>query len=263
MSGVAVIRTKLARFLGGDYHPDMAMIPSSSIILYADQEHERLRTAVIFVVIITILLGYQIMRSIFALAGNASDYIYILSCVGGLPIGLALSWFIEQGLKRVWPSGNSITLNENSLELQTNDGYQQMVEWDHHIVVTNWYFQLSGYMRGGRERRIPNKWLCLASQLRQEEERVIIFTYLSPTKAADWLADTKSNIAFHEIKASDIYTSKLRDRFSLPARPEIPKEILAGKDGIFWLAERRRWQEGVELTPQDFGTYLGYLKRKA
>ena len=201
------------------------------------------------------------MRGLFDLVDNTNDYIYVLSCAGGLPIGLALSWAIEQGLKRIWPSGNSVILDDTGLELQTKDGQNQHIEWAHHLVVTNWYFQLSGYMRGGRERRVPAKWLCLASQIRQEEQRVVLFTYLPPKKAQRWLEDEKSEMAFHVIKASDIYSNTLRDRFLAPARPDIPKQVLAGKDGSYWLAERRRWKEGVELTPKDFATFMSYLKR--
>lgn len=241
----------------------MEMTPSVPTILHADQEHNRLRTAVIFIIIASVYVGYQVMRGIFGLAGNTADYIYVLSCVGGLPIGLGLSWLVEQGLKRIWPSGNNIALDENGLQLQTRDGQAQTIEWGHHVAVTNWHFQLSGYMRGGRERRVPSNWLCLASQLRQEDERIVVYTYLSPKKAAAWLANDKSEAAFHEIKASDIYTSSLRDRFVAPARPDIPKQVLAGKDGSYWLAERRRWKYGVELTPQDFATFMNYLKRKA
>jgi hypothetical protein len=65
----------------------MEMTSSSPTILYADQEHDRLRTAVVFVIILGMHIGYQIMRGIFGLVGNTADYIYVLSCAGGLPIG--------------------------------------------------------------------------------------------------------------------------------------------------------------------------------
>ncbi|MCB8942179.1 MAG: hypothetical protein H6658_00240 [Ardenticatenaceae bacterium] len=241
----------------------MEMTSSSPTVLHADQEHNRLRMVVLLLIIVGVYIGYWVMRWLFALADNTADYIYVLSCAGGLPIGLGLSWLVEEGLKRIWPSGNKLALNETSLELQTREGETQTVEWNHHFVITNWHFQLTGYMRGGRERRVQKNWLCLASQVRQEEARVIVYTYLAPKKAAVWLADDKSETAFHEIKASDIYSNTLRDRFLAPARPDIPKQVLAGKDGSYWLAERRRWKDGVELTPQDFATFMEYIKRKA
>ena len=241
----------------------MEMTSSSPTILHADQEHNKLRTAVVFIIIVGVYIGFQIMRAIFALAGNTADYVITLSCAGGLPIGLGLAWLAEEGLKRVWPSGNRVTLDEGSLVLQTRDKEShQVIEWNHHLIVTNWYFRLSGYMRGGRERRVPSNWLCLASQIRQEDQRVIVYTYISPRKATQWLTDDTGEAAFHEIKATDIYTKTLRDRFLAPARPDIPKQVLAGKDGTYWLAERRRWKEGVELTTQDFATFMNYLKRK-
>lgn len=240
----------------------MTVTTSSPTILYADQEHDRLRMVVVFVILLGVYIGYQIMRGLFGLAGNTADYIYVLSCAGGLPIGLAISWVVEQGLKRVWHSGNSVKLDDTGLHLRVREAEDQIIEWQHHVGMTNWYFQISGYVRGGRERRVPTKWLCLASQIRQEDQRVIIYTYMPPRKAAAWLAEENSDIAFYEIKPRDIYTSTLRDRFLAPARPEIPKQVLAGKDGTYWLAERRRWSEGVELTPEDFTTFMHYLKRK-
>jgi hypothetical protein len=241
----------------------MAMTTSSPTILYGDQEHDRLRMVVVFIIILGVYIGYQIMRGVFELLGDTNDYIYVLSCAGGLPIGLGISWVIEQGLKRVWHSGNCVKLDANGLQLQTRDGEDQMIEWEHHMAVTNWYFQLSGYVRGGRERRVPAKWFCLASQIRQEDERVIVYTYLPPRKAISWITEESSDIAFHEIKPRDIHTSRLRDRFVAPTRPDIPKQVLAGKDGVYWLAERRRWIEGVELTSEDFATFMQYLMEKS
>jgi hypothetical protein len=241
----------------------MTMTTTSPTILQADQEHDRLRTAVVFIIIVCVYIGYLIMRGLFSLAGNTADYIYVLSCFGGVPIGLALSWGVEHYLKRIWPSGNQVKLDDNGIHLRTRDGDEQDIEWAHHVGVTNWRFLLAGYARGGRERRVPATWLCLASQIRQEDQRILVYTYLSPKKAEPWLTEENSELAFHEIKPDDIYSSTLRDRFLAPARPEIPKQVLAGKDGSYWLAERRRWTEGVELTPQDFATYMHYLKGKA
>jgi hypothetical protein len=48
-----------------------------------------------------------------------------------------------------------------------------------------------------------------------------------------------------------------------PARPELPTEVIAGESGRYWLAERNRWQEGVELAPGDFETLLALTEARA
>jgi hypothetical protein len=42
----------------------------------------------------------------------------------------------------------------------------------------------------------------------------------------------------------------------------VTTDLLRGKDGRFWLAEQRRWQQGIELTPDDFETFIDYVRRK-
>jgi hypothetical protein len=238
-----------------DYHRHMATTIPSPIILHADPEHERLRSVVIFIILLTVLAGYWLTRWLFDLAGITSDFIIMFSCFGSLPIGLALAWLIEAGLKRIWHSGNSVTLNADGVTLQTVYDDNQTVQWHDTVLTTNWCFPLAGYARGGRERRLPRNWVCLSSQLRQEDQRIIVYTYIPARKAAP-LTD---QIMFNEIKPAEVYNTTLRDRFALPRRPDIPAKIISGKDGEFWLAERRRWKEGVELTAKDFATYLHYL----
>jgi hypothetical protein len=62
---------------------------------------------------------------------------------------------------------------------------------------------------------------------------------------------------FHRINLADFFDSNsVKNWLSAPSRPSLPANMLTGKEGPYWLAERRRWQEGMELTQQDFELFL-------
>ena len=139
-----------------------------------------------------------------------------------------------------------------------------MITWNKPFAQTNWYFRLSGYPRGGRERRVSEKWLCLCTELQQDEERLSTFAFISPEDAAAWTSPTNGKSAtFHIIDPGEVYDKGVRSRFGPPSRPNVPTSLLHAKDGRYWLAERRRWEVGIELTPQDFVTVMTDTRRAA
>ncbi len=185
-----------------------------------------------------------------------SSYVGLVSCLGALPLSLPLVWAGEQGLKQIWPSGRHVTIDSSGITAGTRSEQDKRIAWSDEIVRVQWYFRLSGYQRGGQERRVPKHWLCLAIQLQQDGDRIIAYAYLSPKKAAALLGGLDIDESFHQISPSDVYGNSIRARLGPPSRPTIPSNILAGRDGHFWLAERRRWTEGYELTAKDFGRFL-------
>jgi hypothetical protein len=38
--------------------------------------------------------------------------------------------------------------------------------------------------------------------------------------------------------------------------------MLTSADGLFWIAEQRRWREGVEVAQQDFEIFMKYVEQK-
>ena len=149
-------------------------------------------------------------------------------------------------------------LGGSGIEVILADEKSLTLEWEKRLAATKWYFTLKGYPRGGRERRVPSSWLCLACQLQQDEHRLVVFGYLPPDKAERLVEDGK----FHLIRPADLYDSgPFRRRLSSTDRPKLPTSILAGKDGQYWLAERRRWSDGLELTAADFAAFVETRRR--
>lgn len=231
------------------------------IVLHADQEHSGLRTAVSILLFVFLVLAFLGIRALLtALNGSDTpDYAFVVSCVGALPIALGLVWLAENLMKWYWPSGRSVTLTSDGIQLQTADDKQWAITQALEPVPLFWYFDLRGWQRGGRERRVPRSWLCLAVALKAGKKEGVVYTFLPRGKAQAWLTDER-RIAFYEISPRDVYDNSIGSRMKGPSRPEIPAAVLTGKDGKYWQVERRRWTEGFELTPKQFEQFLKHIQ---
>jgi len=257
--------------------------------LHADQEHSGLRLAIFVALFAGLILGFILVRWLIdALAPQSvQDYATFLSCVGAVPVALLLIWGLEKLLKRVWRSGLSLELNyqgivvydrrregargqgpgarEESTAPALNStlepgtwNLEPAIRWGGNLSQINWYFRLSGYPRAGQERRVPAKWLCLATELHQDGARLNVFTLMSPERAAAFIENPL--LGFQRLNPADLYDRSARTRIGPPSRPAIPNSVLHSKDGRYWLAERRRWEYGVELTADDFTTLMDYAQ---
>jgi len=231
---------------------------ATAVTLHADPEHEALRFVVLMIVTVALILSYLAISALIRAAAvpGLLDSLVPLSCAGAFPLAMGISWLAEQRLKQVWHSGRRITLHEQGIE--ASDGEEQSVSltWADNLTYLNWYFKLSGYKRGGRERRVASNWVCLACQLQQDEQRVIVYSYMPPKQADLWIHGALHGFRFAPIMPAVLYDHSLSTRLGPPVRPRVPASILGGKDGHYWLAEQRRWYEGFELTPADFATLM-------
>ena len=230
----------------------------STIKLPADREHSALRIAVLLLIVVGVWLSYRLILLIWGWRspGSLPDYAFMASCVGGIPLGLAVSWVAEQLLLRFWHSGNYVILDLEQVCVQRRDEEPICLQLGGQTAVSAYYFSLGAYARGGRERRAPRRWLCVAVQLEDEVGRVVVFALLPPGKAAVYTGRD----SFHEIQPSKVYGQQRMPRVALPVRPSIPEEVLHGENGRLWLAERYRWESGVELSAPDFETFMSFVE---
>jgi hypothetical protein len=240
----------------------MTTSPNHPKVLHADQEHTGLRTAVMILLFITLLLAFWIIRAMLIRSSPAGDpdYAFIMACGGAFPVALAVVWLAEKLMKQYWPSGRFVTLMGDGIQVQAEPGEPLTLTSSSAIAPLFWHFDLSGWQRGGRERRVPRSWLCLAVELKVGKTQVIVYTYLSRSQAQKWLSATDSPVQFHKISPLEVYDNSIRSRMTGPSRPEIPAAVLTGKDGRYWLAERRRWTEGLELTPKEFELFMNHIQ---
>jgi hypothetical protein len=233
----------------------MTVTNSSKVILYADREHAGVRYVVLAILTIIFIIGFLLLnRYLGSMNGTLiSEYSLVLSCVGGLVLGLAFSGAGEYLLKKYWPSGRMVTLDEFGARATLPDSQQVTLDWSLRSYAIKWQFALKGFPRGGREKRIPASYYCLACQLQQDEERLIVYGYFPKKRAARWL-DTGD---YFEIRPGDFYDNNpLSRRLKSPDRPDVPASALTGKMGLYWMGERRRWEQGLELTADDFEIFI-------
>ena len=246
-----------------------ATVPTNKI-LRADPEHGGVRMAVVLTIVFGLLGGYLLIRVLlgwFAQDSLLLEFATVISCVGAIPIALGCAWLVEGYLKKTWSSGLEIELSEETLRFEggeKEDGSRDIrtLDFDQRVNLTYWYSELRGYPKAGRERRVSDNWLCLACQMHQDDERIITYAYLPPDKAQVWLDNQNLAEPFHEISLLQLYKSSGSRRWSAPNRPDLSPEMLAGPDGRYWIAERRRWEEGLELTADDFTTLMEYVAQK-
>lgn len=210
----------------------------------------------------SLIVGYLLASWLLRLAfgGNEPDGGILVVCGITLPLGLLLTFLAERGLKTIWRSGRTIEVDGQRVRLVRPGEAAPVINVGAPFTAIKWYFQLGGYPRGGRERHISPKWFCLGYQLQQDDRRMVFFSFMSPRQAKQVVAAH----AFRRIQPTDIYDSSFVKRtFGLPERPSIPARIISGADGREWLAERNRWQEGVELTRHDFRKLLAIIEPDA
>lgn len=229
----------------------MSVSESSQTILHADQEHSGLRIGVLAVLFIGFILLFLLLSFLLKEFGRGliRSYAPGISCVSALIFALGITALAEAYLKSTWHSGRSVTVDDDGIVAVLKDRKQINFQWNKRLTVTRWYFSLKGYPKAGREKRVPSKYFCLAEQLQQGGERIVVYAFLSPKRTEALLASSE----FEEIKLGDIQDSNVYQRWRGSFdRPELPKEALMGNQGSYWLAEQRRWTEGLELVPDDF-----------
>jgi hypothetical protein len=252
----------------------------SPIILHADQEHGGIRLVVFIALFIGYLIGFQLVAFLIETFAPPSllDYTTFLACIGAAPLALLMIWILEKVLKRVWHSGVSVTLDDRGLTVhdkravlesganstgEADDGDDlegPTISWGGNLSWLNWYFRLSGYARGGRERRLPAKWYCLATELQQDDSRLSVYTFVPPDEVTQWAEQPHNR--FHLLNLAELREGGPRLRIGPPTRPTLPNHLLQSKEGRYWLAERRRWEYGIELTPEDYALLIDYAQAR-
>ena len=239
---------------------NMIRTDAAPITLYAEQEHTGIRAVVVLSMALSYIICFWLINSLSQLLPERiTSFSVALACIMAAPLAIGISWLLEKWLKRIWHSGYSITLLDENIRVSQPEFDEIDFDLALNFVNLNWYFKLIGYKRGGRERRVPEKWLCLCCQVQQDARRLLVYTFAPPQKTAVY--ENNHLLKFEKLNPVDVYSSHLKNRFTPPSRPnKLPPEIISGKNGRYWLAEQRRWTEGLELTFADFETFLAYLQ---
>ncbi len=232
---------------------------SQQRILRADREHGGIQFAMPLIILAAWVGAYVLVDPLLleplSGGGDLDGYRPFVRFVLSIVVGLAIGGLAELLLRRIWPSGRQIRLDNSGLTIADKGKSSQTVRWGSRVNVLLWQYTMRGRSRGGRERRVPAGHSMYACRLVQDEVVAIIYTYLSPRQQRELVEPAR----FVELEISLIKESGVFKRLSPPERVTIPPALLTGKHGQLWAAEKERWQVGFELDPSDYAILIGEL----
>jgi hypothetical protein len=215
----------------------------TSSVFPIDVDHQGIRLAVPALIVTGFIAGYALI-SLLLIVSHSDVSVGCVPLVGGIICALVVSAVGDRVLKRVWPSGRTLTLDQAGLELRDNRKRKQAtfrVEWAHRINVLSWRFSVK---RGSA--RIPKGWIMLGLQLLQDDVLVTLYTF-APEKVASTLPGFQ---AFVQIAPQAMLESN-----DLPLREKLEQRRLHK-------AENERWEDGAELRHQDFQKLMETLTQR-
>jgi hypothetical protein len=209
-------------------------------VLPLDVEHGGIRLALPVLTLAGFILGYVLLSSVAAAAGM-TETAGCISFIGGIVIALLIAVAGDRLLKRFWPSGKSLTLNNSGLELRDRKKAVSIdMQLDQRINITAWRFNIQ---RGSA--RVPKGWIMMGLQLAQDEAQITIYTFMPPKDAPT-------------VPGYNKFTPLL-------SRTAIEKGDLSIREGAeqrrLLRAEDERWQSGFEVRREDFTTLMDAVIR--
>lgn len=152
---------------------------------------------------------------------------------------LGTGYGVERLLKRVMPSRRYATLGEDRLVI--TDGRARPpevtgIDWDRKVNTLAWRFPIR------RRSRVPKGWYCMAIQLLQDDVEMIFYTFKAPAAA----------------EATPGYDrfARLRPRRETDSSTDLHA---AAEQRRLLKLEDARWQDGAEVTANDFDALIAAL----
>ncbi len=215
--------------------------PSTERTIQIDTEHILIRV-LLPVLTIGAVLGTHIggLRLLSRTLPQSIDPVCVLLPLDGL-VFIGGGLLLERVLKRLWPVARRATLSDRALVLtdrRKKPPQVTRIDWGQRVNVRAWRFTVK------RPGRIPRGWYCLALRLLQDEDEAIFYTFMS-RKEAERLPDYAHFV-------------RLRSRKETLSNPDL--EAVAEQRRLLKL-EDARWQDGAEVSREDFAAILATVRR--
>jgi hypothetical protein len=206
--------------------------PESRTFL-VDPEHTGVRLALPMLVFAGLIVGYFVASVILSLI-NPDVSAGCFPLIGAILFAVFITTVGDTFLKRIWPSGRTLTLTDHSLDLNDHRRGKDKVisiQLDNRINPLTWRFKVS---RGSA--RVQKGSVMLGLKLMQDESEVTIYAFM-PEKEATALPNYAQFTPL--VSRIELESDKL------PLREK-------GEQKRLLKAEQERWEDGAELLRQDF-----------
>lgn len=212
-----------------------------SRVFPVDVEHMGIRLVLPFIAVASFIGLYAVISQILATINPEGS----LNCVGLLMAvfgALGAAALADRLLKRMWPSGRTLTASRQSLHLidkRKGRNREMRLNWGERINVLAWRFTVK---RGSA--RVQKGWIMLGCQLTQDDEQITVYTFV-PAKEAD---------EGHYADFTQLALREVLEKGQLPLRE-------ANYQRRLLKAESDRWQDGAELRREDFAQVVEMITR--
>jgi hypothetical protein len=215
---------------------DTPITTESSVVFTVDPEHAALRVSIVFVFIGVWIVLFAVLNGLIA-----SEGVNFLAIVISFGITALLTQQIERVLKKRWPSGRAVEIDQQHVRIVKHQQVQHEVDATQQVNVLMWRFPVT------RRARVPKGWYMIACALEQNDHYVPVYTFMSPDD-------------FDRLDAT-------RHFALLQGKKELEKEgrdnmRLIGEQRRLHVAENIRWMEGAEMDAEDFKKFMMRLQEQ-
>lgn len=205
---------------------------SNTLTFEVDAEHSGIRSALFAAFLVGGGLGYLIGAALFS-GGSFS----ILAVLGAMVGAYVLSNVIERLLIGRWKSGRVVLVDEAGVRTVNKGQVQRAIAGDKLANVLQWRFEVQ------KRARVPQGWYMIACALEQDDDYLPVYAFVSPKQ-------------FENMEDANRYPILLSKK-DKKAEQDLR---LAGVQRRLQTAEGYRWEEGVEMSAQDFDAFMSRIQ---
>lgn len=210
-----------------------AMTLDTTLSYAVDREHNALRFGVAALFVIICVVTFVVINAALPSAG-----FNIIAGIIAVVVAAIAGRFIEPLLKTRWPSGRKVEVDSQGVRLTSRDKLQVEAKSTEDAVVLRWRFVIP------RRSRMPKGWFVVACAIVQDDSYLPVYAFASPQQA-----ETLSQIT----RFSDLTSSKDSSKSGGDSLR------VAGEQRRLRLAEQHRWNDGAEMTFEDFEHLVAHL----
>jgi hypothetical protein len=193
-----------------------------------DEEHGRLRLVVLFLFIGVWIVSFTIFSALIHSAG-----LNLLAIIVSFVVAYGISTLLEKQLKRRWPSGRNVLVDDTGVKLVKHGRVEQEMRADQAISPIYWRFVVR------KRSRVPKGWFMCACALEHDEQHLTAYTFMPPKEFEQY-----SRASWFTLLAGKKETEGKTDL------------RLAGEQRRLREAENYRWLNGAEMTKEEFQRYI-------
>jgi hypothetical protein len=213
------------------------VISQPSLSLPVDPEHNGIRTVGCMAFILVTVAAFALYSIILGEAQLLNGMLALLT-------GALVAYFADAWMKRHWPSGRQLQIDDAAIQIRQYDRVEMQVDPQRQVNVLSWRFTVK------RNGRVKKGWYVVALGLEQDELLLPVYTFAPPDR-------------FEQLPLSAHFTALQKEDKKEASVTGSARELkAAGQQRRLHDAEKARSLMGAELTIDQFETYVKALQQQ-